>query len=322
MTVGEKIRKIRNLRGMTQKELGVASGFSSATADVRIRQYESNKMVPKNDKLNAIASALGVDVSALSNINISSYEELMHVFFELEDCVGLTISQDEKHTILSIDRNNKGIALLNSFLSEWNNVRDKSSIDSDEYQLWKCRFPLDLRTHWDSLSDDINGKYHSLKNTTTERLNDIHTIADFLQEIRKWIEHGLSFSCQSVFLSVGSGSLAFTFDVYYLLQMAISEPSASDFADFLALLDILAEYGLPKRSEFSLNGQETRISYYLDLSPLSSLADTIWKLQDYITSSDASMRYDTDNFELEYEGILDMYNIDLRSEIRYYYPGK
>ncbi len=46
MSVGHKIRAIRDLRGMTQKELGIKAGFSAATADIRIRQYESHKMIP------------------------------------------------------------------------------------------------------------------------------------------------------------------------------------------------------------------------------------------------------------------------------------
>ena len=44
MTLGKKIRKYRMLRGMTQKELGLAFGFSEATADSRIRKYESGTM--------------------------------------------------------------------------------------------------------------------------------------------------------------------------------------------------------------------------------------------------------------------------------------
>ena len=38
MTLGEKIRKYRSLKNMTQKELGLAIGFSGATADSRIRK--------------------------------------------------------------------------------------------------------------------------------------------------------------------------------------------------------------------------------------------------------------------------------------------
>jgi len=47
MAVGERIRYIRNLRGMTQKQLGVAVGFGEKTADVPIAQYESGTRTPR-----------------------------------------------------------------------------------------------------------------------------------------------------------------------------------------------------------------------------------------------------------------------------------
>ena len=49
MTVGEKIKKIRTFRGMTQKELGLAVGFEEKGADNRIAQYETNYRVPKGN---------------------------------------------------------------------------------------------------------------------------------------------------------------------------------------------------------------------------------------------------------------------------------
>ncbi|WP_034602436.1 helix-turn-helix domain-containing protein [Clostridiisalibacter paucivorans] len=45
MAIGDKIRKIRTKRGITQKELGLSIGFSERTADVRIAQYESGKKI-------------------------------------------------------------------------------------------------------------------------------------------------------------------------------------------------------------------------------------------------------------------------------------
>ena len=50
MTVGEKIKKIRTFRGMTQKELGLAIGFEEKGADNRIAQYETNYRVPKRER--------------------------------------------------------------------------------------------------------------------------------------------------------------------------------------------------------------------------------------------------------------------------------
>ena len=40
MAVGDRIKRARNLRGMTQKELGIAIGFEEKSADIRIAQYE------------------------------------------------------------------------------------------------------------------------------------------------------------------------------------------------------------------------------------------------------------------------------------------
>ena len=36
MAIGERIRFFRNLKGMTQKDLGVKLGFPEKTADIRI----------------------------------------------------------------------------------------------------------------------------------------------------------------------------------------------------------------------------------------------------------------------------------------------
>lgn len=61
MTVGDKIKKIRTFRGMTQKELGLAIGFEEKGADNRIAQYETNYRVPKRELLDKMAEALRVD---------------------------------------------------------------------------------------------------------------------------------------------------------------------------------------------------------------------------------------------------------------------
>lgn len=48
MAIGERIRFIRNLRGMTQKWLGQAVGFPPKTADVRA--WRSTSPVPERRK--------------------------------------------------------------------------------------------------------------------------------------------------------------------------------------------------------------------------------------------------------------------------------
>ena len=58
MTLGDKIKKYRILRQLTQKELGEKVGFSSKTADSRIRKYEKNIMAPKTEIMTVYTSIL------------------------------------------------------------------------------------------------------------------------------------------------------------------------------------------------------------------------------------------------------------------------
>lgn len=62
MTTGELIRKFRKEAGLTQKELGARSGIAEPT----IRKYESNRLNPKIETIQKIASALKVSPAQLS----------------------------------------------------------------------------------------------------------------------------------------------------------------------------------------------------------------------------------------------------------------
>lgn len=61
MAVGERIKRVRNFRGITQKELDIAIGFDEKRADIRVAQYESNTRTPKEGLLRKIAEVLEVD---------------------------------------------------------------------------------------------------------------------------------------------------------------------------------------------------------------------------------------------------------------------
>ena len=72
MAIGERIRFLRNLRGMTQKYLGTAIGFPEKTADIRMAQYESGTRTPKADVTNELAKVLEVSPLALTVPDIDS----------------------------------------------------------------------------------------------------------------------------------------------------------------------------------------------------------------------------------------------------------
>ncbi len=64
MTYGERLRFVRNFRGMTQAELGAACGFGK-NGHIFIAQYETGVRVPKKERNECIAKALGVSPKVL-----------------------------------------------------------------------------------------------------------------------------------------------------------------------------------------------------------------------------------------------------------------
>ena len=81
MAIGERIRFMRNLRGMTQRWLGQAVGFPAKTADIRMAQYESGTRTPKEDLVNALANVLEVSPLALKIPDIDSDLGFIHTLF-------------------------------------------------------------------------------------------------------------------------------------------------------------------------------------------------------------------------------------------------
>lgn len=97
ISLGQRIRNYRMLRGMTQKALGIAAGFPPETADIRIAQYESGARTPKYALLCTLAEALGVFPSALDIPRIKSREVLNQLLLALADEYGLTVTITENN---------------------------------------------------------------------------------------------------------------------------------------------------------------------------------------------------------------------------------
>ncbi|MCD8397709.1 MAG: helix-turn-helix domain-containing protein [Lachnospiraceae bacterium] len=187
MSVGSKIRYIRNLRKLTQKELGLKVGFSIATADVRIRQYESEKMVPKADILSKIADALEVDVAALNGVDFQSEKELMHTLFDLERDFGLRLEKRGSKYMLCFDPNSEIEPYMDYALSSWYKAREtmlnpfEENADGElEYHLWTQRFPIDL------VKEEITRKERT-ERLVSGRCNEIKTQGYKIEKVNELI---------------------------------------------------------------------------------------------------------------------------------------
>lgn len=84
MKVGDKIKRIRQFRGMTQAELGRKLDMGD-TSQARIGQYEIGFRTPSKELLDKMAKALDVSPNALYDTTGSNTTELMEMFFWLEE---------------------------------------------------------------------------------------------------------------------------------------------------------------------------------------------------------------------------------------------
>lgn len=166
MTIGERIRRIRTFRNVTQYDLGVAVGFPEKNADVRISQYESGYRVPKQETLDKIAEVLHCNRLNFYTVSPGTAEDIMFTFFWLDEdnrslfrlfrlernkgkanhsddrCVRYNDSDDwPAHPPVALWFD---YPLVDRFMSEWclrkQQLKDKM-ISENEYFEWKLNWP-------------------------------------------------------------------------------------------------------------------------------------------------------------------------------------
>ena len=157
MNIGERIKAIREFRGLTQKELGRAIGFDESTARARISQYEIGNRVPKEDTLLALAKVLNINVQAIKDYSLDTPIDVMEYLFWLDEKAGrkgvelfrtspteaameINTTNEEKERIglfLALDG-------LEAYLSEWFTLKDRLNnglISDQEYFEWLIGWP-------------------------------------------------------------------------------------------------------------------------------------------------------------------------------------
>ena len=162
MAIGERIRFLRNLRGMTQKYLGVAIGFPEKTADIRMAQYESGTRTPKADVTNELAKVLEVSPQALTVPDIDSYNGLMHTLFAMEDLYGLRIDTLSDEVCIRLDKG-MGTNYITMFemFSAWQKEADNcrnGEISKEDYDHWRYTYPQVEANRTKAALDELHQK--------------------------------------------------------------------------------------------------------------------------------------------------------------------
>ncbi len=136
MKVGEKIRKFRTEKGLSQKELAKMAGLSEPA----IRNYELGNRAPSDKQLAAIAAALAISPFAISDPDIESHIGVMHTLFALEEEYGATLVCEPGVTYITFPAGSD----LRRRLSDWGDAFAKlkdGSMTKEEYEEWKNTYP-------------------------------------------------------------------------------------------------------------------------------------------------------------------------------------
>lgn len=162
MAFGERIRKFRNMIGMTQQELGTKLGFSEKSAVIRVGQYENENRKPKQDMINNMAYIFDVASESITVPDIDNYIGLMHTLFALEDRYGLTVTMLDGQICLKQDINHPNYnRSLADDLQSWYDKKSKltsGSILASEYDHWRYNFPADRAAETRQSLDELSKK--------------------------------------------------------------------------------------------------------------------------------------------------------------------
>lgn len=166
MTVGEKIKRIRTFRNMTQKELAAAIGLGE-NASNRFAQYETNYRVPKKELLTKIAEVLDVNPLVFYDAVSMDASEIMEILFwidefnpsainlfQLEKYPGEKANSSEDTAVRYHDNDSWpahppvglwfNYGSVNEFMKEWVVRKEElrsGQITKDEYFEWKINWP-------------------------------------------------------------------------------------------------------------------------------------------------------------------------------------
>ena len=141
-TYSERIRFFRKMLGMTQKELGMAIGFSESTADTRIAQYENRERSPGQETIDRMAAVFKISPMALM-VPDMTMNQTMHVLFALEDRLnfGLEIHEESIHLVFNQSETSSGVFYRMLCWMLKSTLKREPAPANDLYDAWRYWYP-------------------------------------------------------------------------------------------------------------------------------------------------------------------------------------
>ena len=305
MTIGDKIRKYRNLRGITQEELGKRVGLPRD----RIRQYETNVRSPKPDLLKKFAEQLNVDVAALSDVDIRDEEDLMHVLFDAEEKYDIDIIKKEGQTMLVFNDEDMSHSVITTYLSLWCDKRrtlgiNKDNPKKDEYTEWQGQFGSQAESFKAEMKARIDKMYKPYLDSAPKTAGSGSSL---IQTIKKQ-EPG--YLIDTVYKN-GLPGLVFNAD-----KLLAEESEA--FADFLIMLRYMKSLGAEITKDIIYDGNMVKIVYIFPYPEFATICNFADELIAYNKDKDSYSTLAKEEFEKHFDASIKTYDLDIKSVIQHH----
>ena len=152
------IWRIRNIRGMTEKELGIKAGFNRFTAERKITLCEDKRKILKNKDMQKIAKALNVHPFVLRN-ELPSHDELsaIYMLFNLHERACIDFRKFKGDVYIKFNS-----TFISEFLKEWDvkfTQLNKKEIIYEEYVKWIIGLPDRMPDYLLNSQSDNNPLY-------------------------------------------------------------------------------------------------------------------------------------------------------------------
>lgn len=317
MTLGDKIRKYRTLKGLTQAQLG---SMVKLTGD-RIRQYENDVRKPKDGKLMEIADALEINPTTLFEPDYNNPNSVMHTFFELEDIYGMHFekAEDTYQLVFSKGEDYQNSNWLIEGITAWTNKRNELQPDindsaetitnkKEQYALWKARYPYNL-------GEEIANNFAFVQKLNEESASllpsgrqPITRFSEFYRSLLSLGDAGIKYTL-SVDEIMGKRSAAFYIDLDYILNS--SNEIKKLYMEFRQCWYDMKEIGIViHESPVPING-DINIVLYSDNMQLITLFHAHMR---HLEKKNSPM-YDEDMYKAEIEDTLRIFNVLIKEYV-------
>ena len=316
MTLGDKIRKYRILKGLTQAQLG---SMVKLTGD-RIRQYENDVRKPKDGKLFEIAAALDINPSTLAEPDFNDPTSVMHVLFELEDIYGLHFEKVGDNYQLAFSKGEYSSAnWIIEGLAAWVKKRDELQPDindsnstitdkKNDYIRWKARYPYNFAeeiTNNFALVQKFNENAYSLLPSDRQ---PITRFSEFYRNLLALEDAGVKFTI-SVDEIVSRRSAVFYIELDYIMNC--SDEVKKLYMEFRQCWYDMKDIGLEVQEAPVPINDNISIILYSDNIQLITLFQAHMR---HLEEKNSPM-YDEDMYKAEIEDTLRIFNIPIEEYV-------